>query len=571
MNPRVRMIVPAALASLLAFTALPAAGSDSEGHGSPLSKINHIVVIYQENHSFDNLYGGWEGVNGRSHADAPHTLQVKQDGTRFNCLLQNDVNLAAALPAGCADTTGAPANTAFTSHFGNAPFGIEAVIPSSARTCPQPGVFAPHGLTPSPANLPGGCTEDIVHRFYQEQYQLNHGNQNRYATGSDAAGLTQGFFDTRALPIYQFLHQEDHPKYAIADNFFQGAFGGSFLNHQWLIAAATPSWPAAPLANHSIIDSNGMPSAGPLYQPTGPVLDRQLTVACPSPVAGLACGDFAVNTIQSTFQPHGGGAQLPPLHGTNIGDELSAAGVSWAWYSGGWSNADGEVGAPGWTNGAGPACTDPNSKPNPTFPFCPNKVFQFHHQAFNYFANYAPGTTARAQHLRDEAEFVNLAQSSTDDECNLKSVSFIKPIGLENEHPGYTDVTTGSNHLVDLIKAIEGSACRKDTMVVVTYDEFGGQWDHVTPPGQGGAAGPHDLWGPGTRVPALIIAPRLRDDFVVDDTQHDTTSILRTIEHRFGLAPLGTRDAAVNDLASVFRARAIGDDDGGDGGDGSGE
>src|SRR5881275_1404921 len=124
----------------------------------------------------------------------------------------------------------------FTSHFSNAPFSIEAYIPKDARTCPQPGVFAPHGLTPSPANLPGGCTEDIVHRFYQEQYQLNNGNQNRYTTGSDAVGLTQGYYNTRALPVYQYLHEEDHPHYAIADNFFQAAFGGSFLNHQWLIA-----------------------------------------------------------------------------------------------------------------------------------------------------------------------------------------------------------------------------------------------------------------------------------------------------------------------------------------------
>ena len=44
-------------------------------------------------------------------------------------------------------------------------------------------------------------------------------------------------------------------------------------------------------------------------------------------------------------------------------------------------------------------------------------------------------------------------------------------------------------------------------MVVVTYDEFGGQWDHVPPPGQGGAPGPHDMWGPGTRIPALVISP----------------------------------------------------------------
>jgi phospholipase C len=92
-------------------------------------------------------------------------------------------------------------------------------------------------------------------------------------------------------------------------------------------------------------------------------------------------------------------------------------------------------------------------------------------------------------------------------------------------------------------------------MVIVTYDEFGGQWDHVSPPGQGNNDGPHDVWGPGTRIPALVIAPHLKGSFVVDSAEHDTTSILATIEHRFGLAPLGTRDAAVNDLTTVFNAK----------------
>jgi phospholipase C len=93
-------------------------------------------------------------------------------------------------------------------------------------------------------------------------------------------------------------------------------------------------------------------------------------------------------------------------------------------------------------------------------------------------------------------------------------------------------------------------------MVVVTYDEFGGQWDHVPPPGLDGTSGPHDEWGPGTRVPALVISPFLHESFVVDSTQHDTTSILATIEHRFGLAALSSRDAAVADLSSVFQAKA---------------
>src|SRR6266699_5373968 len=260
MNPRVRIVVPAALVSVLALTALPAAGSESDGGQSPLGKINHIVVIYQENHSFDNLYGGWEGVNGLASADAAHKLQIKQDGSFFACLLQNDVNLANKLPASCNDTSGTPATTttpanyAFTSHFTNAPFQIDAYIPASAHTCPQPGApFSATGYPDNSSNLPGGCTRDIVHRFYQEQYQLNNGRQNLYVTGSDAVGLAMGYYDTTALPIYTYLHSPAHPHYAISDNFFQSAFGGSFLNHQWLVAAATPTWVGAPASQQSII------------------------------------------------------------------------------------------------------------------------------------------------------------------------------------------------------------------------------------------------------------------------------------------------------------------------------
>src|SRR6266852_5353743 len=204
-----------------------------------LSKIRHLVVIYQENHSFDNLYGAWEGVNGRASADPAQTIQIGQGGVPYSCLLQNEVNLASPqLPATCTDTT---TGMSFSSAFSNQPFSIEAYIPSSAHTCPLPGVsFAGGSSLPNPNNLPGGCTRDIVHKFYQEQYQLNNGQQNRYVAGSDAIGMTMGYYDTSSLPIYQYLHSPAHPHYAIADDFFQGAFGGSFLNHQWLIAAATP-------------------------------------------------------------------------------------------------------------------------------------------------------------------------------------------------------------------------------------------------------------------------------------------------------------------------------------------
>jgi phospholipase C len=518
-------------ATLLAVAAAPGVAQAKDDDDRGLDRVDRIVVVYQENHSFDNLYGGWERVDGLRGADSAHTTQVDQAGNPYPCLPQNDLNIAPACPP-------------------NAPFSIEQFIPASARTCPN-GVRHPTGE-------PGGCTRDLVHRFYQEQYQLNGGRQDRYTTGSDAEGLTQGVYDTRNLPIYRYLHGPGHPRHAIADRFFQAAFGGSFLNHQWLIAAATPTWPGAPAGEHSIVDVDGMPASYPLYTATGPTADRPLTSACPAAKPGLLCGDWAVNTIQPPYQPHGGGPQLPPQTHPTIGDRLSARGIDWAWYAGGWSNANGDVGAPGWTNGAS-ACTDPATAGGAVWPNCTNRLFQYHHQPFNYFAAYAPGTAARVRHLRDEEEFLATARASGR-RCGLKPVSFVKPIGAHNEHPGYASEHQGSDHLVELLRAVHEGACRRDTMVVVTYDEFGGSWDHVPPPGQGTTTpGRSDAHGPGTRVPTLIVAPGLRRRFVVDHASHDTTSVLATIERRFGLEPLSARDAAVEDLSTVFDAHR--DDD----------
>ncbi len=583
-----------------------ASGGGGNGHGDDRqnSKIKHIVVIYEENHSFDNLYGGWEGVNGPANADAAHTTQVNQANIPFQCLLQDDINLqaqsaanpAAPLAATCNDMTTA---TPFPSHFGNAPFTIDGYIAPADTTCPPTPLVAfssPNGNGfKKGTGSPGGCTRDIVHRFYQEIFQLHGGQQNRYMLGSDAAGLTMGVYDTKALPIYRYLHQHGHPKYAVLDDFFQAAFGGSFLNHQWLIAAASPvcntanGCPAS--ATHSVLDANGFPQlgyppassrpagTGPLYvsPATAGLVDGPLTQACGlvTTITSLACGDYGVNTMQPVSNPSGAfGALLPLQTNPTIGDRLDAKGIDWAWYAGGWSNADGDVGAPGWTNGTSAAATptgcldpyvDPSSRagvPVSAWPRCPDNLFQYHHQPFNYYANYAPGTPGRA-HLQDEQAFVQLAQGS-DRRCDLKPVSFIKPFGTENEHPGYASEPNGSDHLVSLLQAIESSRCAKDTMVIVTYDEFGGQWDHVPPPGQGNNNGPHDQWGPGTRVPALVLSPDLRSRFVVDHTQYDTTSILATIESRYHLAPLSSRDAAVNDLFDVFRAKGPhGEDDGG--------
>ncbi|MCK2220358.1 alkaline phosphatase family protein [Actinomadura sp. ATCC 31491] len=503
------------------------------GRGRPVAgRFRHLVVIYQENHSFDNLFGLWgraggERVDGlRPGRAAP---QVTQAGEPYRCLLQDDVNLTSPtpLPATCAD----PEHGVLASAFVNAPFRIDDHIGPDDRTCPPPGVSAPNGVPKDSAGAePGGCTRDLVHRFYQEQYQIDGGRQDRYVTGSDAVGLTMGYYDTTRLPLYAYLHQPGAPRYVVADRFFQAAFGGSFLNHQYLIAARAPvdvNGSTTDAGLHSVVDAAGFPNASyPLYHPATAVKDAQLTQACgPAAHPGLACGDYAVNTMQPASAPHGSGAQLPLIDDAaypNIGDRLSAAGVPWAWYSGGWDDA--EAGHPG-------------------------PLFQYHHQPFNYFAGYAPGQPGRA-HLRDETAFFAAARAGT-----LPVVSFVKPYGAENEHPGYASEPDGSDHLVELLKAVQSGPQARDTLVVVTYDEFGGSWDHVPPPGAGGPTrGAHDRFGPGTRVPALLVAAGLRRSGV-DHTVYDTTSILATIERGLGLPPLDTRDARVNDLSHALAGR----------------
>ncbi|MGW3498725.1 alkaline phosphatase family protein [Streptomyces sp. NPDC001020] len=535
-TPRRIGLASSGLAAALVMAVLPAPASGAATpQGAPPTLpggYKHLVVIYEENHSFDNLYGTWGEVGGRSvnglaQADDEQRTQVAQDGTPYRCLLQNDVNLASPpLPSTCGDAGhGIP-----DSAFANGPFSIDDHIRPEDKTCPAPGTNAPNGvLKDSPGALPGGCTRDLVHRFYQNKYAINDGRQNRYVTGSDAVGLTMGYYDTKRLPIYRYLHAPGAPRYVLADHFFQGAFGGSFLNHQYLIAARAPEDTSAGSlgAANSVLDSNGMPASYPLYKATGKVADGALTSACPNgePADYVhACGNLAVNTVQPSSPPFGNGPKIPLIDDSkypNIGDRLTDAGISWNWYSGGWNDA-----------AAG--------KPGP--------LFQYHHQPFNYFADYAPGRPGRA-HLRDETEFMSAAKAG-----KLPTVSFVKPYGAENEHPGYASESDGSDHLVDLLKAVTEGPQAGNTLVVVTYDEFGGQWDHLAPPGPGSSlSGAQDAWGPGTRIPALVISRSLSHS-TVDHTVYDTTSIIATIERSYGLAPVASRDAVVNDLSTAVAA-----------------
>jgi acid phosphatase len=203
---------------------------------------------------------------------------------------------------------------------------------------------------------------------------------------------------------------------------------------------------------------------------------------------------------------------VPQQHKT-IGDLLTAKGVDWAWYAGGWAAAlagkaqDGE------------------------FPSRPN--FQPHHQPFNYFTQFGPGTTERARRLRDaglgETARTNLFLADAA-AGKLPPVTFYKPQGNLNMHAGYSDVDAGDRHIARVIDALRRSPQWDKMLIVITFDENGGWWDHVAPP-------KGDRWGPGTRIPALIVSPHARHG-EVDHTIYDTGSIARFITRRWGLEKL---------------------------------
>ena len=152
----------------------------------------------------------------------------------------------------------------------------------------------------------------------------------------------------------------------------------------------------------------------------------------------------------------------------------------------------------------------------------------------------SPGSAA---HLKDEdADFYPAVANGT-----LPAVSFVKPIGENNSHPGYAAVQRGQDWFSRLVNTVESSPYANNTAIICVYDEHGGLFDHVVPPRV-------DAWGPGLRVPFIVIAPFAKKGFV-DHTQYETVSVLSFVEGLFDLAPLNTRDADAQPPVSAFQGQ----------------
>jgi acid phosphatase len=108
---------------------------------------------------------------------------------------------------------------------------------------------------------------------------------------------------------------------------------------------------------------------------------------------------------------------------------------------------------------------------------------------------------------------------------------------------------TGDRHIADLLERLKASPQWPHMLVIVTYDENGGYWDHAAPPSGPGWG---DRWGPGTRIPALLIGPMVKKGHV-DSTAYDTGSILKLLTRRFGLEPLPGVRENMGDLSAALQ------------------
>lgn len=500
MHKLIATALAAGAAGLIAppLLAADAPGSADTAQTRALRAIDTVVVIYAENRSFDNLYGAFPGADGLANASDTARTQLDRNGTALKELppVWDGLTAKGVTP---------PVTQAQTEHLPNAPFAMDDA----------------EGFNVSL----GTITHDLWHRFYQNQMQINGGRNDKFVAWADAGAEVMAHLDGSKMAMWKVAQQ-----YTLADHFFMGAFGGSYMNHIWLACACVARYPDADTAaakpSIAVVDPDGVTLT---LAPNAP---KSAMDGIPKFVAdgNLTPDFFAVNTMQPPYQPsankpsEGGDpaladpkapTTLPPQTEITIGDLLSAKGIGWAWYSGAWQSV----------------LDHGNQTPVP--------AFQYHHQPFNYFASFAPGTAARQAHLRDGgldgAELVKAIDAGA-----LPQVTFYKPQGNLNEHAGYADVSSGDAHLAMLIDHLQKSPQWPHMLVVVTYDENGGFWDHVAPP-------KGDRWGPGTRIPAIIVSPYAKKGYV-DHTPYDTTSILRFITHRFGLPVLpgiAARDAGI--------------------------
>lgn len=513
----------AALALTSGFLGL-AAGPATAGENHPAgttTPIEHVVVIFQENVSFDHYFA--------TYPQAANTPGESLQGT----------------------TTPAPA------------FMAAANTPKEINTLANAGLLAPNNpnsVQPARLSPMQAVTCDQDHNYGAEQKAYNGGLMDRFVqfTSRDACGtnqygrpgLTMDYYDGNTVTgIWNYAQN-----YAMSDNHFSTVFGPSTPGALNLVSGQThgvkeftaAGQPVTPTASDYAVRQPDASGVGTVINDPDPVYD-----------------DCSNNSHAKTNN-------LAGMTGTNIGDLLNTKGVSWGWFQGGFApSTPATATAPAsclsaHTNEAGASVVD----------------YSPHHQPFQYYASTAnphhaaPATDAeighngQANHQYDLTAFNKVVNTD-----NMPAVSFLKAGSYQDGHAAYSDPVDEQNFITNTVNQIQQSKNWENTAVVLAYDDSDGWYDHVAAAVKNAsnsaddaawcqnaaasgvpiAGGYADRCGPGPRQPLVVISPYSKKNFV-DHTQTDQASILRFIEDNWSTGQIGdsSADATAGSISAMF-------------------
>lgn len=473
-----------------ALAALAVACSDSPRPAA--REVEHLVVIYQENKSFDGYFGIYPSA-----ANPPGQPQFQ------------------ARP-------GTPAVNGYTEelllHNPNRtnPFRIDR---TQSYTCDES-----HDYTNEQKARNGGRMDEFV-RFDAEPPD----NPRQFCT-ENAAGqwdTLMGYFDGNTVTALWNYAQH----FAMSDTFFASNFGESTRGALNLTVGDTYGVVCGPPANVY----GDVPACG------GPV--DATTIAAPT--------NGALATLNVDADPYwdvcSSTGDTVAFTGRNVGDLLNEAGVTWGWFQGGFT-----VDASGQCTSMHPleaydraVGVDPATDPLQFTDYVP------HHNPFQYFASTANpqhlpptsvamvGRTDQANHLYDLSWFWAAAEAG-----NLPAVSFLKAPAYQNGHPGNSTPLDEQVFLSETLNRLQALPSWQKTAVIIAWDDSDGWYDHVSPPIVNRSAtsldylcgdvsdGPGARCGYGPRLPFLVISPFAKQNYVSHDLV-DQASILRFIEDRW--------------------------------------
>jgi phospholipase C len=487
--------------------AVPAsAASGGHGHSGAhtATPIRHVVVIYDENVSFDHYF-------------ATYPKAANTDGTTFT----------AARHTPKADN-----------------------LLNSGLLTKNPNLYAPKRLASSQA-----MTCDQNHSYDPEQYAADGGKADKYVENTEVnkctglfgePGLVMDYYDGNTVTgLWNYAQQ-----YALNDRSFSSVYGPSTPGALNLISGQT----------HGVISVDPASGTENPKQTTTP--DPYTVLSPDAKGVGTVINDPDPAYDDCSDKDHTSTNALAAMQGKNIGDKLNAKGVSWGWFQGGfrpstaWDGKSGDYAkcaGTTHTNVGGAAVEDysPHHSPFEYYKSTSNP----HHLAPKSVAEI--GHNGRANHNYDLTDFDAALKAD-----NLPAVSFLKAAEYQDGHAGYSDPTDEQDFLVKEINALQQSPEWKSTAVVVAYDDSDGWYDHVTSKvlngskdsalGSNGKAldsaacqsgpaakgGYTDRCGPGTRQPLLVISPYSKVN-QVDHTATEQASITKFIEDNWHTGRIG--------------------------------